>query len=301
MATRIIAVDDRPPWKGWKTRSMVSLSVPSVAFYMLVLLGAFAVRSAAGFGAGLIAVPMLALILPVSTAVSVATVLTTLTSVGQVGRDWRHIAWQQFAVLISYTVVGIGAGLYFVKLLDEYTLRQSLGAFLVLYSAHALWRGTAAPLLPARWRGALAAVVGMCGGFFSALFGGDVGPIYVVYFNTLRMERIAFHVTMSAVVLIGGFVRLAGYANYGFYTGSTLTLIAVGLPLVMVGSWIGDRIARWISVQVFSGIVGALVLLSGIALFLKWLSYFPNFRGEKAMLRAREAARSGLTLMCVTR
>jgi hypothetical protein len=35
--------------------------------------GAFAVRSAAGFGAVLIAMPMLAFVLPVSTAVSVTT------------------------------------------------------------------------------------------------------------------------------------------------------------------------------------------------------------------------------------
>ena len=248
---------------------MSPLSVSDLAFYAIVLVGAFAVRSAAGFGAGLIAVPMLAFILPVSTAVSVATVLTTLTSVGQVGRDWRHIAWQQFAVLVCYTGVGIGAGLYFVKLLDEHTLRQSLGAFLVLYSAHALWKGTASPVLPMRWHGALAAGAGICGGFFSALFGGGVGPIYVVYFNTLRMERIAFRVTMSAVVLVGGFTRLAGYASYGFYKGSTLTLLAIGLPLVIVGSWMGDRLARRLSVRVFPRVVGILVLLSGITLLLK--------------------------------
>lgn len=248
---------------------MSSLSPLDLAFYVAVLVGAFAVRSAAGFGAGLIAVPMLAFILPISTAVSVATVLTTLTSVQQVSRDWRHIAWQQFAVLMSYTIVGIGAGLYFVKLLDEHTLQRSLGAFLILYSAHALWKGTASPLLPARWQQALAAAAGICGGFFSALFGGGVGPIYVVYFNTLRMERIAFRVTMSAVVLIGGFARLAGYASYGFYKGSTITLLAIGLPLVIIGSWVGDRVARWLSVRAFSRVVGVLVLLSGIALLVK--------------------------------
>ena len=43
--------------------------------------------TAAGFGAGLIAIPMLALILPVSTDVSVATIFTTLSSVQQVSRD----------------------------------------------------------------------------------------------------------------------------------------------------------------------------------------------------------------------
>lgn len=252
-----------------QNRTMWPLSGPDLAFYALVLLGAFAVRSAAGFGAGLIAVPMLAFILPVSTAVSVATVLTTITSVGQVSRDWRHIAWPRFVVLLCYTAVGIAAGMLCVRLLDEQTLRQSLGVFLILYAAHALWKGPAVPVLSARWQGTLAAATGLSGGFFSALFGGGVGPIYVIYFNALRIERIAFRVTMSAVVLLGGFVRLAGYASYGFYTGPTVALLAFGLPLVAVGSWAGDRLARWISARVFSGIVATLVLLSGIALLLR--------------------------------
>ena len=248
---------------------MWSLSDPGLAFFAVVLVGAFAVRSAAGFGAGLIAVPMLAFILPVPTAVSVATALTTLTSVHQVSRDWRHIAWPQFAAVVFYTVVGIGVGLYFVKLLDEHTLRQCLGIFLILYSSHTLWKGNASSSLPSRWRGVLAAAAGIFGGFFSALFGGGVGPIYVVYFNTLRMERVAFRVTMSAVVLIGGFERVAGYASYGFYNGSAIRLLLLGLPLVVVGSWIGDRLARWVSVRTFSRVVGVLVLLSGVALLFK--------------------------------
>jgi uncharacterized protein len=162
---------------------MLSLSLLGLAFYAMVLTGAFAVRSAAGFGAGLIAVPMLAFILPVSTAVSVAAVLTTVTSAEQVGRNWRQIAWKQFALVSFYTVVGIGLGFYFLKTLDEHTLRRGLGAFLVLYSIHALWARGTFPVLPARWRGALAAGTGIAGGFCGALFGGGAGPIYVVYFN----------------------------------------------------------------------------------------------------------------------
>ena len=248
---------------------MSSLSAAGLAFYVLVLIGAFAVRSAAGFGAGLIAVPMLAFILPVSTAVSVATALTTLTSVGQVGRDWRHIAWRQFAILEFYTMIGIGVGFYFIRFLDENTLRRSLAIFLIVYSIHALWRADASVVLPTRWHGTLAAVVGIVGGLFSALFGGGVGPIYVVYFNILRLQREAFRVTMSAVVLLGGVARIGGYASYGLYGGSTIALLALGLPLVIVGSWVGDRLARWCSIRMFSRFVGFLVLLSGVALLLK--------------------------------
>lgn len=248
---------------------MPLLSPAGLAFYVVVLIGAFAVRSAAGFGAGLIAIPMLAFVLPVSTVVSVATAFATLTAVQQVGRDWRHVAWRQFAILGSYTMLGIGAGLYCINLLDEDTLRHSLGVFLILYAAHQLWRGSTARVLPRRWHGSLAAGAGIGAGFFSALFGGGVGPIYVLYFQTLRLERMAFRATMSAVVLIGGVARLIGYASYGFYKGPTVTLLEIGLPLVIFGSWLGDRLARWLSVRMFSRLVGGLVLLAGIALFFK--------------------------------
>src|ERR1700724_4771029 len=98
---------------------MSALSSLGLAFYAAVLLSAFAVRSAAGFGAGLVAIPMLAFILPVSTAVSVATVLTTLSSIQQVSREWRQIAWRQFLVIFLYSMAGIALGLYFINLLDE--------------------------------------------------------------------------------------------------------------------------------------------------------------------------------------
>ena len=59
---------------------MASLSLFGLTFYILVMTAAFAVRSAAGFGAVLIAMPMLAFVLPVSTAVSITTALTAITS-----------------------------------------------------------------------------------------------------------------------------------------------------------------------------------------------------------------------------
>jgi uncharacterized membrane protein YfcA len=248
---------------------MASLSALGLVFYGVVLIGAFAVRSAAGFGAVLIAVPMLAFILPVPTAVSVATALTMVTSAQQVSRDWTRIAWAQFFIVSFYTMIGIGLGFYFISTLDENALRRGLGGFLVLYSIYAWWTRGASPVLPRRWHGVLAAGAGILGGFFGALFGGGVGPIYVVYFNVLRMNREVFRVTMSTIMLIGVSARIAGYASFGFYGGPTMILVALGLPLVFVGSWLGDRLAMRLNPQLFGALVGGLVLLSGVALLLR--------------------------------
>jgi uncharacterized membrane protein YfcA len=246
-----------------------SLSFPGLAFYMLVMTGAFAVRSAAGFGAVLIAMPMLAFVMPISTAVSVTTALTAMTSIHQVGRHWRRVAWPHFATMAFYSAIGIGLGFYFITMLDEYTMRRSLGLFLILYSLYAAATAGTPPILPTRWQRALAACTGISGGLLGTLFGAGVGPIYVVYFNALRMEREIFRVTMSTVVLLGGVARIAGYARLGLYEGSSAVLIAIGLPLVVLGSWLGDKVIRRLDPRRFGWLVGGLIFLSGVALLVK--------------------------------
>jgi len=236
---------------------------------MVVMIGAFAVRSAAGFGAVLIAMPMLAFVLPISTAVSVTTALTAITSVHEVSRDWRRVAWRHFMILALYSAIGIGLGFYFINMLEEHALRRSLGVFLILYSIYALATANASRTVSARWRGALAAGTGIAGGLLGTLFGAGVGPIYVLYFSTLRLEKEIFRVTMSTVVLLGGAARIAGYASLGFYERSTIALIAVGLPIVGVGSWLGDRVILRLDPRMFSRLIGGLILLSGLGLLLK--------------------------------
>ncbi|HTQ34424.1 MAG TPA: sulfite exporter TauE/SafE family protein [Stellaceae bacterium] len=246
---------------------MASLSV--LGLYALVMVGAFAVRSAAGFGAVLVAMPLLAFIMPLTKALAATSVLTALTSIHHVGRNWRHVAWSQFLKISTYTVIGLGLGFYCLHLLNEETLKRSLGAFLILYALYALWTVKVPRVVPARWHGKLAAGAGFFGGFFGALFGGGIGPIYVIYFNAMRMERDAFRATMSILVLLTGAARIAGYAAFGFYERSTAALIAIGLPMIVVGSWLGDRFAQRLDPVRFAGFIGMLILLSGIALVIK--------------------------------
>src|SRR5712664_3955719 len=104
------------------------------------------------------------------------------------------------------------------------------------------WCDEAVTGVMASWHGALGAGIGIVGGLCSALFGAGAGPIYVVYFDILGLEKAVFRATMSAVVLLGGAARIVGYGSLGLYGHSTIALLAVGLPLMIVGSWLGDRL-----------------------------------------------------------
>jgi len=139
----------------------------------------------------------------------------------------------------------------------------------MLYSIYALATANTSRTVSKRWRGALAAGTGIPGGLLGTLVGAGVGPIYVVYFSAIRLEREIFRVTMSTVVLLGGAARIVGYASLGFYERSSIALIAIGLPLVVVGSWLGDRVIRRLDPQMFNWLVGGLILLSGVVLLVK--------------------------------
>jgi uncharacterized membrane protein YfcA len=123
--------------------------------------------------------------------------------------------------------------------------------------------------VPHRWHGALGAVVGIIGGLFSALFGAGAGPIYVVYFDILKLEKAVFRATMSAVVVMGGAARIVGYETYGLYGGSSLVLLAIGIPLVLIGARVGDRLVYKLSARTFSRFVAAIILGSGVTLVIR--------------------------------
>lgn len=91
----------------------------------------------------------------------------------------------------------------------------------------------------------------------------------MVYFDVLRLEKAVFRTTMSAVVVFGGMTRMAGYESYGFYGRSTIILLAIGLPLVIVGSWLGDRVVYRLNARSFSRLIAAVMLLSGVTLLIR--------------------------------
>jgi uncharacterized membrane protein YfcA len=248
---------------------METLSGAQLSFCAAVFVAAYAVRGGTGFGGGAFAVPLLAFTLPVPIAVSVVALLNIANSMGMVRRDWRKIVWPELKRLLPYTLVGIAAGLYLLAVIDEGPLRHALGVFLIVYSTYALITAGSSPGVSARWRAALAAGTGSVGGFIGVIFGGASGAVYAIYLNVLKLDKDAFRVTVTTVILIGLFARIAGYASLGFYGVSAWIVLAAAVPGMIVGSWLGDRLVRRFDQKQFGRFVAATLMASGVALLLK--------------------------------
>ncbi|MGM0593844.1 MAG: sulfite exporter TauE/SafE family protein [Pseudomonadota bacterium] len=241
-----------------------SLSALELSFATLIIVVAFFVRGIAGFGSGLIAIPLLAQMLPLSVVVPLVGLLDYLASTSHGARHRHAISWGDILPLLPFTLAGVLTALYLFHTVDAELLRRALGGFIILYALYTLlssgpgFRGSRWWALPA----------GGLGGLIGTLFGTG-GPFYVIYLRLRHLEKTAFRATIAVVFLIDGGSRIVGYFLSGFYTGETMYLLAAAVPIMIVGMYIGGHIHTSITQRTFQRGIGFLLVGSGLALLLR--------------------------------
>ena len=99
-----------------------------------VLFLATFIRSAFGFGEALIAVPLMALMMPVNVAAPVAVLVSITVAAIVVIQDWRSIHPRSAAWLVASTLPGAPLGLWLLTAAPERTVKTILGVVIVAFS-----------------------------------------------------------------------------------------------------------------------------------------------------------------------
>lgn len=241
-----------------------SVSLPYLVFGATALAIAYFVRGLAGFGSGLIAIPLLALILPLTLVVPLVVFLDYVASASHGLKDRSQIQWRQIFPLLPFTAVGVLTGLYLFKTVDTVMLAQALGVFVVLYALYTLFlkdgNGNASTL----W----AIPAGSLGGLVGTLFGTG-GPFYVLYLKHRGLPKTQFRATFATIFLMDGAGRLTGYLAGGYFDRDWLLLAAYSLPIMAVGLYFGGQVHTGISQRKFQVAVSLLLVVSGASLMLR--------------------------------
>ncbi len=233
-----------------------------LALAAAVLVAAYVVRGIAGFGSALVAVPLLAMLLPLHVVVPMIVLLDNLGSLSHSLRGLHHVQWRELW-LLPFTISGIGTALYLLRTLDPEVLRTALGGFIVAYAVYSL---LPLPQLsgPRLWAVPLGFLAGLVGTLF-----GTGGPFTVIYLRLRQLGKEAFRGTVATIFLIDGGTRLLGFAASGYFQRETLPLIAAALPLMAVGLYLGGHIHVRLSQQAFVRIISVILLISGSSLLLR--------------------------------
>ncbi|NLU00596.1 MAG: sulfite exporter TauE/SafE family protein [Pseudomonas lundensis] len=228
---------------------------------------AYIVFGVAGFGTALVAGPLLILCLPLSKIIPLLVLLDFVAAFGNWLPARRDVARAELLRLLPCMALGCLVGVVFLLNLKSDVLLLMMGIFISAYAIYSLAVKARPRQVAAGW----AIPAGTVGGLFGALFGSG-GFLYALYLNA-RLPKEAARATQSALISCSTVVRLTLFVMAGVYADGALLLLAVCLlPAMALGLWTGRRLTRKLSREAFVRLVTWLVLASGIALIVRYLS-----------------------------
>jgi uncharacterized membrane protein YfcA len=235
----------------------------TTVYVLLILFVATVIRSAFGFGEALIAVPLLAVVIPLQVAAPMAVLLSITIAAVVVVQDWKHIHLRSTVWLLIPTLAGIPVGLWLLTSTHHRVVKGVLAGVIMAFAAYSLARHSH-QMLRSDNRGWLLAC-GFCAGVLGGAYGMN-GPPLVIYGSMRRWPAREFRATLQAYFLPASVIGMAGYWLAGLWTRPVthyyLLGLPVALPAVLVGRWINHRLSERAFLKwVYVGLAGIGVLL----------------------------------------
>jgi uncharacterized membrane protein YfcA len=233
---------------------LASLVLASLAAFVLAILSAVA-----GFGGGVLLLPVFTALFGLRVAVPMLTLTQLLSNGSRLWFNRREVRWPLVGWFAAGAVPLAVAGAVLLAHTPLSPLKRVLGVFLI---GVVIWRRLNPH--PGRPRERTFVGVGAASGFGSALL-GSVGPLTAPFFLAYGLTRAAYIGTEAAAALTMHLSKIAGYGAGDLLTGGVLRYGAALTPATLAGAWVGKKLVGRISDRVFvllveAGLVGAGVL-----------------------------------------
>jgi uncharacterized protein len=235
---------------------------------ILVLFLATLVRSAFGFGEALIAVPLLALLMPIEVAAPTAVLVSITVALIIVIQDWRRVHASSALWLVVPTFLGIPLGLVLLKTLPERIVEAILGVVVAVFALYSLLSRRNHELKDDRLAGFFGFAAGVLGGAY-----GMNGPPLAIYGSLRRWSPEHFRATLQAYFLPASLAGMGGYWLGGLWTPAVNRFYLVSLPGVLVAIFLGRAINRRMHNRRFTSYVYLGLIVIGSILLIKALAH----------------------------
>ena len=236
--------------------------MPDPIGWVVLLAGALLgslVGGVAGFGTGIIMLPLVAWVLGLRAAVPV---LTVTMAIGNLSRIWWSRGEVDRGVVVRFALgavpaTALGTVLYVGTPADW--LGRFVGVFLI--ASVPLRRILAMDVFRMRLRyfPALGAVVGLISGLMVT-----TGPLNTPFFLAYGLRRGAYIGTEAVCAMVMHLSRGAALARYALLTWETFAIGALLGATMFDGSWFGRRLLDRMSDRVFMAIIEALLVALGL-------------------------------------
>lgn len=237
----------------------------SPLFWGLAILGVILTGiSKSGFagGAGVVAVPLLALVAPVDVAVALMLPILLLMDLRTIAYYWQHRDTSELRRLLPAAVLGIALGGWLLTWVSPTVLTLTLGVISLLF---AFWQKLApivAKLPGSAW------LWGGTAGVTSTLIHAG-GPPLNMYLIGRQLPKLSWLATAGVVFGVMNLIKLVPYTLAGLWSRDLLLSALLLAPAAYLGVYLGYRLQHHLDERVFVLICRWLLALSGVLLLIK--------------------------------
>ncbi len=235
----------------------------TIAIASIVVLAGF-LQGLTGFGFGLIALPLLGLILPIKTVIPLVVMLAMGVCITLSIQLRASIRVRNIVILTIATLPGIPLGVFALKHISPHSISILLGVIMISFTAYQF---IAKPAL--RELGLPSTITA---GFLSGLLGGATGaggPPVIIYSTLQPWSKDETKATLAFYFLITGLSIVATHAYSGLITSEVINYFTVSLPALAVGIFLGTFAYKHISDHGYRKLALVLVFLLGCMMVLK--------------------------------
>ncbi|MCH8550929.1 MAG: sulfite exporter TauE/SafE family protein [Natronospirillum sp.] len=230
------------------------------AFFAVMIAGIS--KGGFGGGVGVMAVPLMALVIPPFQAAAIMLPILCIMDLAGLKAFWKKWDNRNILIMIPGSVLGILIAFLTYRWVSDDHLRILIGVIAVVFALNYYLNRApegSTPALPSWTRGTFWSTVA---GFtsFSAHAGG---PPMNMYLLPQRLDKTLFVGTTVMFFTVVNYVKLVPYALLGqFDTTNLMTALVLG-PLAIFGVYSGYWLHKRISIFVFYRICYAFLLITG--------------------------------------
>ena len=241
------------------------MSLEHYLFAAVIILIAYFIRGIAGFGSGLIAVPLLALFLPLTLVVPLILLLDFTASLVVSGLNLERVKWREILWLIPFSITGVIVGSQLLVGLPATPMLIALALFVFVFAIRILLNIHGDKLASTLW----AIPSGFIGGMVGSLFGTG-GPPYIIYLTHRIHDKSLLRATLSALFFLDGILRMISFFATGLLLSQLVWWSALGaLPIMLASLYAGGHVHTGFSQTQMTRFIGILLVLSSLSLLFK--------------------------------
>lgn len=234
----------------------------SQALFLFAFIGMLIGMSKVGVNnAGMIAVPMLALLFGGKNSTGIMLPILIMADVFGVSFYHRHAQWSHLRKLLPFAVVGIVLGTFIGENINDELFRLFMGITIFMSLGIMLWQGRSGERKVPE-NGFFAASIGVLGGM-TTMIGNLAGSVMTLYLLAMRLPKNQFIGTAAWFFLVINVIKLPFHMFvWNTISVNTFLLDIILLPMIGLGAFLGIQLVRRIPEKSYRYFV---IAMTGVA------------------------------------